>query len=145
MFQNQPPIDFGPSYFQKWTSGIKGGGSGFNLFIPIKTQDRGLVILDSVYFRGKVTKLEIIEDKTILFVGRFETEFNQKPDIIMSDNPNEEYGNKSSILLQKIPFDLKDSECVVSYKDGNDTKYFKIGNITEKQPENYPSTLPQKQ
>lgn len=143
--QNESPIKLGDAYSQTWVSGVKGGGSGLNLFIPTEIKKYDLIRLDSVYFRGKVAKLEIIEDETLVYVGRFKGKFNQKEDrIIDTDNPSEN-NNKTSEIDQKIPFDLKDSECVVSFKKGNETKYFKIEKIVEKQPEHYPSAPPNRQ
>lgn len=142
--QTESPINNAEVYFQKWVAGVKDGGSGIDLFIPLLNKLPKNVELDSVYFRGKSARLEKVEAENILYVGRFKTSFNQKPDIVMSSDPNEEYGNQLPILEKKSPFELKDSECVVSYKDGNGTKYFKIENIIEKQPQYFPSA-PNKQ
>ncbi len=143
--QSTAPVSLGDVYSQKWVAGVKGGGSGINLFIPISKKIPQNIQLDSVYFRGKAAKLEAIEGKTILYVARFENTFNQKNDIVMSNDTKEEYGNESPSLQVNIPFDLKDSEAVVSYKEANKTKYFKIGNITDKLPEHYPSAPQNKQ
>ena len=134
--QKEAPFDIETVYFQKWTSGVRGGGSGLNLFIKIENGHE--VKWNSVYFRGKSAKLETIENDNLLLIGRFKTEFNQKKDIVMSDNPNEEFGNEPPIIKQQIPFVLKDSECVVSYSEGDVIKYYKIKNVAEKQPQNYP-------
>lgn len=142
--QKKAPINYDGVYFQKWVAGIQGGGSGINLFIPTSNELPKSVELDSIYFQGKVTLLEKIEGEKTLYVGRFITDSNQKRDAIMSSDSKEEYGNQTPMLKEKIPFELKDSECVVSYKEGNETKYFKIENIIEKQPQHYPSA-PNKQ
>ena len=134
--QEKAPAMFGDVYFQRWNAGVQGGGSGINLFIPVADTN---IVLDSVYFRGKSAKLETKPTDTSLYVGRFKTEFNQPKDIVMSSNPLDEYNNPLPIQKEKIPFTLKDSECVVSYKDGQTTKYFKIENIIEKEAINYPS------
>jgi len=63
----------------------------------------------------------------------------------MSNDPNAEFGNEMPEISQKIPFVLKDNECVISYKDGKTTKYFKVDNITEKDLIPYPSAPPNKQ
>ena len=143
--QEKAPLALGDVYFQHWNAGIKDGGSGINLFISTKTKNYNHTKLDSVYFRGKAAKLNIIEDKTIVYVGRFETKFNQPKDIVMSSNPLDEYNNPLLNQNEKIPFTLKDSECVVSYKVGQTTKYFKIENIIEKEAINYPSAPKNKQ
>jgi hypothetical protein len=77
-------------------------------------------------------------------VGRFNSNINQKEDIIMSREPLAEYGNKPPRLETEIPFDLKENQCVISYKNGEKTQYYKIENIVEKQPEHYPSVQPDK-
>jgi hypothetical protein len=134
--QEKAPATFGEVYFQRWNAGIQDGGSGINLFIPVTDTN---VVLDSVYFRGKSAKLETKPTDTSLYVGRFKTEFNQPKDIVMSSNPLDEYNNPLPIQKERMPFTLKDSECVLSYKDGQTTKYFKIENIIEKEAINYPS------
>lgn len=134
--QEKAPATFGEVYFQRWNAGIQGGGSGINLFISVEDAN---VVLDSVYFRGKSAKLETKPQNKSLYIAYFKTEFNQPKDIVMSSNPLDEYNNPLPIQKEKIPFTLKDSECVVSYKDGQTTKYFKIENITEKEVINYPS------
>ena len=34
--QKEPPVKIGQVYFQKWISGVQGGGSGIDLFIPVE-------------------------------------------------------------------------------------------------------------
>ncbi len=103
-------------YCQSWVAGVRGGGAGINIFIPtnIKTYDN--TRLDSVYFRGKSAKLQIIEDKTIVYVGRFISEANKNQDLVMSGNRKEEYGNKTPMGEEGIPARLLEDE--VSYRPG---------------------------
>ena len=140
--QEKAPITFGEVYCQRWVAGVEGGGSGLNIFIPIK---ESTIALDSVYFRGKAAKLEISQRKNLLYIGRFHSEINRKRDIIMSNEPYAEYGNKMPITIKKIPFELKDNECVISYRQDHKTKYFKIDNVVEKDIIPYPSVPPNKQ
>jgi len=135
-------VTFGEVYCQKWIAGVEGGGSGLNIFIPI---NGSTISLDSVYFRGKAAKLEVSQGKTLLFIGRFHSEINRKRDIIMSNEPYAEYNNPIPIKIKKIPFELKDNECVISYKEGRTTKYFKVDNVVEKDLIPYPSAPPNKQ
>lgn len=131
-------IDFGDVYCKKWTSGIKQGGSGINLLIPVTKSNKNLQ-LDSVYFRGKVTKLVLSPD-SLHYVGRFKKRDKHSYDVVISSDPREEYGNETPQLPKKTPFELKASECVVSYKENKKTKYIKIDNIDEKPMLSYPST-----
>ena len=123
--QDKSPIELQEVYCQSWVAGIQGGGSGINIFIPTNSMTYDHKPLDSVYFRGKSAKLQVIEDKTIVYVGRFITEANKNQDLIMSSDAKEEYGNEMPKGKHGNPFDLKDNECVVSYKVGSKTKYFK--------------------
>ena len=141
--QKKSPVELEQVYCQRWVAGVQGGGSGINIFIPVKDLS---VELDSVYFRGKAVQLEIKPGET-MYVGRFMSDFNKPkdPNVVMSSDPKAEYGNKLPELPQKIPFELKDDECVISYKDGKKTKYFKVENVVEKDLLAYPSAPPKKQ
>jgi len=134
--QEQVAITFGEVYCQKW------GGSGLNIIIPTSSTS---IKLDSVYFRGKVAKLEIKSSGDVVYIGKFLSSLNTKQDIIMSSNPKAEHGNKLPVIQEKIPFELKDTECVISYKKGKKTQYFKISNVLEKDLLAYPSAPPRKQ
>ena len=92
--QKETPIKFGTSYYQHWVAGIQGGGSGINLFIETEGILKENIQLDSVYFRGMVAKFEVKPNYPTLYIGRFSLKANQKRDIIMSNKPKAEYGNK---------------------------------------------------
>ena len=143
--QKEAPVKFGNAYYQHWVAGVQGGGSGIILFIPTENSSLKNIQLDSVYFKGKASKLEFKPNNPSLFIGRFSTKGNQRKDVIMSNKPYAEYGNEVPKEMTKIPFELKENECVVSYKEGDKTKYFKIENIVKKQPQYYPSAPPKKQ
>ncbi len=128
--QEKAPTAFGEVYCENWVAGVQGGGAGTNIFIPVEDTS---IVLDSVYFRGKAVKLQTKPQNTKVFIGYFTSDFNApKPDMVMSADTKEEYGNKLPKKETKIPFELKDNACVVSYKDGTTTKYFKIENVVEK-------------
>lgn len=127
--QNSIPFEIGEVYYQHWVSGVKDGGYGVNLFIPIVSNPNN-IILDSIYFRGQQSKLEMT-NKT-LYVGRFQDNSNQKKNIIMSSEPFAEYGNKVPELPKEVPFKLEANACVISYKQGIKTKYFKIKGLAKK-------------
>jgi len=133
--QKNAPTALGNVYCQSWIAGVQGGGAGINIFIPIEDTS---IVLDSVYFRGKAAKLATKPQNTKLFIGRFMSDFN-KP-----DDMSPEFGNKKDTpkVEEKIPFELKDNQCVVSYKDGDITKYFKVENVVEKASIPRPSAPP---
>ncbi|MCB0461648.1 MAG: hypothetical protein R2816_01525 [Flavobacteriaceae bacterium] len=133
--QKKAPITINQVYYQKWIAGVEGGGSGVNIFIETSSNT---IKLDSVYFQGKGAKLVLKPSNDTLYIGRFISDFNKKEDMVFSSDPNKEYGNKPPQLPVKIPFELNDDECVISYSENDKTKYFKLKNIKERESINYP-------
>ncbi len=133
------PLIFNQVYFQKWVGGIQESGFGLNIFIPINNNDTSSIVLDSVYFRGKSSKLEFMPTNNT-YVGRFKTLPQQ--DIILSNDVREEYKNKLPEQQNDTNFSINDNECVVSYLFENKMHFFKIKNILEKEPLYYPQNPP---
>ncbi|KJD34139.1 hypothetical protein PK35_05280 [Tamlana nanhaiensis] len=139
--EKNPSVTLKQVYYETWVAGVKGGGSGVNLFLPIQSNTNKSV-LDSVYFQGKGTKLELINQQ--LAVGRFKTEANRpKQDIIMSNEPYAEYGQNRLTYTPKIPFELEENECVISYLENGTKKYFKVDDVVFKKSRPIPSVKPQ--
>ncbi|MCO4820973.1 MAG: hypothetical protein KC469_02820 [Flavobacteriaceae bacterium] len=116
-------------FYMKWSAGVRGGGSGLN--ITVKLKDNNLE-LDSVYFRGKSAKLILITGKEHTFIGRFLNEDHKKSSIILDEDPKNEFGNTLPVIAPKSQFDLKEDECVISYKAGSKIKYFMMKGVHEK-------------
>ena len=135
--QDEAPFKINEAYYQSWVSGVRGGGAGVNVFLDMDSIPQN-VTLDSIYFRGKGTKFEVKEGNKTLLIARFRSVANQKQDIIMSNEPQAEYGNQVPKIPQKIPFRLKDDECVISYTEGKTTKYFKIDKLIKRRPQAFP-------
>ena len=133
--QKDAPMTFGEVYCQKWVSGMAEGPSGINIFIEVKDD---AVQLDSVYFRGKATKLELDNSDELKYVGRFVSKSKEKTDMVLSSDPKQEYGNKAPEIPVKIPFELGLNECVVSYKLNGETAYYKLSNVVEKPTKDVP-------
>ncbi|MFG6685385.1 hypothetical protein ACGK9U_02295 [Mariniflexile sp. HNIBRBA6329] len=120
--QTGSPLKLGDVYYQEDEAHI-------SIVIPIRSNPNNIV-LDSVYFHGKEAKLEFVNDK--IYTGGFQPKNTPKSDIIMSNEPYAEYRNKVPEIPRKPRFQLKEDECMVSYKKGSDTKYFKIDKIKKK-------------
>ena len=133
------PLEIGEVYYQKWVAGTEAGGTGINVYIPVESNT---IPLDSIYFRGKKAKLELKNDG--LYVGHFKSDANQKKDMVMSSDRLAEYNNPIPKIPEKIPFELKENECVVSFKEAHKIKYYKISNITKKDAQFFPSTPPRR-
>lgn len=134
--QKEPPMAFGEVYAQKWVAGIEGGGSGIDVFVPIEESS---ITLDSMFFRKQKVKLEFIDGDNPMYVGRFKTLVNQSENLVLSSDMNEETKNTLPQPAEDMPFDIEDNACVISYKKGNRTLYYKIADIAMKQQLHYPS------
>lgn len=143
--QKEAPIQVKQAYYQSWVAGIQGGGSGINLFIEFEAHPKTKIQFDSIYFKGRASKIEIKPDNVNLLIGRFSSSSNQKQDIVMSNEAYGEYGNKPPVKKNAIPFELMDGQCVISYKEKNKIKYFKVDGIKQKQTLYYPSAPQKKQ
>lgn len=142
ILQDKAPFSLKEVYFQKWVAGVKGGGSGMNVYIVTTEKISNNIKLDSIYFRGNKAKLEADLNESKLFIGRFLFESNKKKDVIMSNEPNAEYGNEILKPKSKLPFNLEDNECVIRYTENEKIKYFKIQNVIEKRGIQYPGVKP---
>lgn len=140
-FQDMAPFVIDNISCQRWTAGIKEGGSGIHMYVMFKSMKKD-ASLDSVYFRGLRGKVEVGK---MGYYANLKSELNKTNDLILSSDSNEEYGNQLTKTSTKMPFELNNNECVLSYSYKNERLYYKVSDIVEKQPINYPSTPPNKQ
>lgn len=133
------PSIIGEAYVESWTSEDASADSGYILYIPMHSEENKDILLDSVYFRNQIVKLDRkSEGSNTLYMGTFKNLSKSNGDIIMSSNPLEEMANKPPRIPTQIPFKIQDTECIVSYKYKGDIRYFKLENIQEKSSENEP-------
>ncbi|MUU79029.1 hypothetical protein [Winogradskyella endarachnes] len=101
--------------FQEWYAGIKVGGTGMNVFVPIVNKDEHIKI-DSVYFRN--LKAKLVEDS-----GRYTA-------VLKNKSPY--YTFKKAEKDPDFPFTLEDNECAISFVENGEVKYIKISDLNEK-------------
>lgn len=129
------PFETGEATCQRWSGGRAESGSGILLQIPLESNNLGQMKLQQAYFRGKVTDINMKSNEGSWFAeANFMVNKRGKPDMVMHSDPNKEVGNQPPKMKDKIPFELKDDECVLSYLDRNKVKYFKLTGIKEKKP-----------
>jgi hypothetical protein len=133
-----PPVDIVEVYAQSWVAGVRGGGSGTNVFLTVSEE----MALDSIYFLGKRAKLSLIDSQSNRYVARFSSNENSSKDLIMHSDPKKEYGNTLDNLPRQFPFQLAPNEAVVSYQKRNKTRYFTIKEIAFRKEKLYPSAPP---
>ncbi|MCB0447314.1 MAG: hypothetical protein KDD03_07340 [Gelidibacter sp.] len=113
--QETPAFQFDSVYFQEWYAGIKVGGTGINMYFP-NLNDANTVTMDSVYFRNLKGKLVRGRSMYSAILK------NRSPYDTTPINPS-----------MKPAFKLLASECVVSYIEKGEIKYFKLKNINERE------------
>ena len=116
-----------PAYFEKWIAGVEGGGSGFNVFLPIKKSS--FINFDSIHFRGQ--RVKALHRNNMVF-GRFKSiNNNQSEDIIIGNTDHEKNNSHFSLL---------DNSCVLSYRIQNKRMYIEFKNLYYKPSKPYPVT-----
>ena len=122
----ESPFKTGEVLSEAWESGKT--KSGVNLFIPIEESNE--IELDSVYFRGEIVKLEKVQkDNYLVYIGRFKNASVFDKNIVMHSDPKKEAGNSPPQLKNKMPFELKENEAVISFIEDGELKYYKIEDI----------------
>jgi len=66
-----------------------------------------------------------------MYVGKY-TSPKFKNDMIMSGDPKQEYGNTLPGDIQRIPYQLKDNQCVIEYVKDGAKGHFTIENLPQK-------------
>ncbi len=130
-----PPFETGEATCQQWVGGRAESGSGTLLQIPLSNDNVGQRKLQKAYFRGKVADIKMKSNDGVWFAeANFKKKRTNKPDITMHRDPKKEVGNQPPPIKEEFPFELGESECVISYEEEGKTKYFKISDIKEKKP-----------
>lgn len=123
--QERSPAQFEQPYFTSTKNSLQ-------LFIPVKAIQVNKISLDSIYFRGMKSALQLDPENAGIYTAHFNT---GNKDLIMSSDPAEEYANKMPQMPVTAPFELKDDEAVVVFEENNKKKYYKITGIEERSKE----------
>jgi hypothetical protein len=122
-------LSFNESYYYKWTAGVKGGGSGLNIFLSLEETTNINLQIEGLYFKENYCKLK--PQGSNKYQGFIKTNENQNSNILGDIVVVEE--NKT----EKIPFTLDSENAVIIYKENGKRKYFKI-TLHKKQMQQFP-------
>lgn len=125
------------AYYQHWIAGVRGGGSGTNVFIN-KSLLHGKAV-DSIFFQKKVSKLNKPSGQSDFYTANFRGTLNQLKVQEIDTDDNLENIELSKPKEKEFSFELENDEAVVSYTEGNIIKYLKLTNMQEKEKLAYPS------
>ncbi len=118
------PVTVKSPYFEKW---YDLDDAGFTLYIPIEKSEN--VILEYAYFKQKKIELTKEEGQSV-YVGKY-TYAKKNKDLVMSSDPKDEFNNTVR-GIERIPYRLKENECVVEYVKEGEKGHFRIPAVLEK-------------
>lgn len=126
--EKNPPFKIESAKYTKPT-GDKGNYKTTDLLIKYSANTP--VDFQKVYFQNKITNAVVKQKGDEQFIEASFT--NQvKKDIILHEDPREEFGNSPTPPQEELPFKLKDNEAVISYTKNGKTHYVKIENVIGK-------------
>ena len=133
-FDKNPPFKISNATYNYWTGGLP-GASGIRIKVAYEASSE--FTLKKIYFKNREGTIQTykVKDKTF-FVGSINTS-KQLNNTVMDIDSKKEINNK--LPSKKIPFNLKDNEAVISYKNKGKQHFFKIENIQKTNPDYYPS------
>jgi hypothetical protein len=126
--QEEPQLKVYRAYFKEWYAGIDVGGTGINLFFPNVNSDNAVEV-DSVFFRRLKGKL-VKGRNTYTAILKSDSKYYKHISAVYT--PSAELDKQAN-----FPFNLKEHECVISYKRNGVIKYQKITNVVEREGQYY--------
>ena len=120
--QERSPAQFNQVYYTYNSNGIE-------LTIPVSSIQDERISLDAVYFHGMKSDLIQNAEKPNLYVANFRMGTG---DMVMDKDPAKEYGNKPPQLPEESPFDIDEDEAILVFTQDDETKYYKLTGIVEK-------------
>jgi len=124
----EAPFDLGGSSVQKWIGGVSGSGTGYTVKIPVTQKKIDNVVMQQLYFRGKLVDLQMqTEDNNTYAIAKFTNGKEKNLD-------NVPVAGSNTAAKDALGFELNADEAVIVYSENNKTKYYKISGIKEKEP-----------
>lgn len=125
-FDTNPPFTITDASYNNWVGG-QPGVKGMKVIIGYTANSD--ISFDQLYFAKRITKLEKhTKDGKTYLIGHYNTSENE---MVIGDK-----ATKAS--KDTFPFELKTTEAVLSFKDGNMVKYVKIEKVKETKTDFYP-------
>ena len=130
-FDSNPPFTVEKSSYNNWVGGQPGvSGTRVEVYLTSKVN----IAFEALYFKKRKTNVEIREkDGRTFLTAHYNT--SKRNDMVLESDGKKEVVNK---LPEDFPFELKENEAVISFKEADKTKYVKIENIKETKPDLYP-------
>lgn len=127
----QSEIKVAEASHQSWVAGVRGGGSGINFYLELKTELPTNIQLKKVIFRGYEVPFE--KQDNLHFQAMIKTPGNQQ---------KHDDDNSPIFTSPKNNTKLKDNEALLIYLKNGKEYQQKITNVIEKPALEYPSARP---
>ena len=117
--------------YQTWVAGVRGGGSGINFYIDLKSELPANIELKKLIFRGYEVPFE--KQDNLHFQAMIKTPGNQEK---IEGDDTQIYTSPKNALT------LADNEAILIFLKNGKEYQQKITNVTEKPALEYPSARP---
>lgn len=124
-------------HYQRWVAGVRGGGSGINVFVKFKGELPKEVQLEKVLILDYESISVVYNPDEKKYIAAVKTEANQ---MNLEGNPNNEYGNEAPI--HKTTANLPKGEVILAFKKDGKTFTQRVTNAIELEMLAYPSARP---
>ncbi|WP_440879636.1 hypothetical protein [Tenacibaculum sp. C7A-26P2] len=124
-FENNPPFTIKSAIYKNVTGGRAGNNS---LDIHLTFSSKKKIEFDKLYFQNRITKAVIeIKSGVKYIMGRYNTS-PQNPRFLFDKATLESKEIKNG-KQEKFPFELKENEAILSYKEHGTIKFYKISSL----------------
>ena len=114
-------VNINEAYYQKWASGVRGGGTGLNIHISIAPKDIEKKLI-GLYFKDKYTGLKWNSPNIYTGFIRTSNRIETNLDLKLNQDSSQSTGDEDHI----IPVLIKDNEALVVALVNKKKKYFTI-------------------
>ena len=121
--EKQDALQIEKASYHKWSSGVQGGGWGYNAIITLKDNEKKEIRLDSIYFKKFKSAFvlnELGEYRTYMAVEK--STLGSFPNL---GGTNEKVEDKVKVDKQH-EFQLIGNEAILLYTEGSKKKYYKL-------------------
>lgn len=142
--ETSAPFTLGEVYAQKWIVEDGSKDSGYDVVIPIMSLDEDEAILQNLYHKNKMVNLSMeLREVGMIAIAEYSKEDILKKDILVPE-PSEKNSGKDDNKMELFPFELQETEAVLSYLQNDKIKYVKLSGIRQNPIVVYPSTKARK-
>jgi len=137
------PFSLGEAYGQKWSVDDRPAAKGYEVVVTILSLTEEKATLKNLYHQGKMSPVRIeLRDIGTVAVAEFgpSTSTNTASDTISVSSKKEKRSKKDKKAENEVfPFELTETQAVISYLQKKKIKYYKVDGVQRKLPVSYPN------